>query len=417
VQFFALLPTAEAEVDAKAAPQVLPEWNDAQGGWDCSGNSSGKRTYKFDPQIGTCILLYTDSPMNKVASWTYPNWNKRSCPGESDGFEGTVEVASPVGKAYSACVPLSSWKALSSSRQDAVSAGEFLKPDSFKSATKDSTEKTVLGGKLEADAKEAAKKADEVKATGGGEAGPVTPVPALGEDSCQAPKEHDNCSDKPNDSEDVKKWREASTEENSCIIGGFFSQYDNPSPRKREGKCNPIRQFPPEPAKAIGKVCPRTQALCNPFLFCVKGQGAMQLHCENLSGKGPKTLTERCEDWRNSGQSGKACDPNAKKEFGDAEWAKAWEAQKKDFEDNFTKRCFKKMDGSKTGGFEELFCKECNVMKRILYKMNKKAIKFGCASKPPTPSPSGEERSAAPGTVNPAGDKVIPPAGDAGAKK
>jgi hypothetical protein len=170
--------------------------------------------------------------------------------------------------------------------------------------------------------------------------------------------------------------------------------------------------------------------MCNPFLFCmVDAEGSFHTHCEAVAKSGAN-VTERCgkyfdaftsdagaaRDEAGAGgrnkkgkkrrtasspaarEKGSACDPTSavfqkglasNKAVGDA-----WNDQKEIFEKNFKKRCVNEGVSQSEKGFQKLFCNECQVMARMLYKMNKGAINYGCSSKPVDkvePAPAAKE--------------------------
>lgn len=192
----------------------------------------------------------------------------------------------------------------------------------------------------------------------------------------------------------------------SCIVGGFFSSYKDPSHGKRVGGCRVPREFPPF-SKSPAQKCKAREAMCNPWLFCatispvagLNGPIEPQAHCVPLGGKAGIDVTQRCKIWfdgpdESHGKGGvigkvihggtdivRACDPG--EELKNPGMHEAWNDLKKSMDTNYRKRCQQDkaagFKSDKNAGFQELFCSECKVIAKRIYDMTKEAIFSGCA--------------------------------------
>lgn len=437
VDYFSLIPQADADSVSETAPTttqtgaapVYPKWD---GSWRCSWAKSGGKQFVFDPSFGTCLTMVD----NKL--WSTNKDSLHACPGPAGDFEGSVAV--PYSKTEPgkwACIPITSYLATSEKEKDRLNNGERLPEGTFDpKATEANTREMVVGNLKEALARNAEanskltaqnRKADDPK---------PSPVP-LDSDSCSEPKAKSCGKVDEKDADIVAFRRDTAEDANSCIVGGFFSKYRVNNPKKEVGKCDIPTKFTSPAGDEIRTCDDSGKAMCNPFVFCmVDAKGFFHTHCEAVSKTGAN-VTERCEKYfdaftsetgaasdeadasaRRKGKKGKrrktasspaarergaACDPTSEifkkglvdnKAVGDA-----WNEQKEIFEKNFRKRCVNEGSSQSEKGFQKLLCNECQVMARMLYKMNKEAINYGCTSKAelkpePPPAASG---SAVPG--------------------
>ncbi|MGZ3723114.1 MAG: hypothetical protein ACXVA9_09300 [Bdellovibrionales bacterium] len=451
MRIFEIVPQAEAEDAGEgvvAAPKlqtnpIVPVWDAKTGSGNCSSYNSGQTRYKFDEEVGTCVLMTQPGFINSLTG-NQSGFSKGTCP------KGTVEVPSPRGSMNVACVPQSSFNALDSERQAAVKNGEFYPKGTYgKFATEDSFRANSLRG-LPSPKADAEKTAAAVPAA---DAAPQSPAnakvdePKGGVDPLCQKSPDLNCTaitDKKDKA--VEAFRTNKSEEsNSCIIGGFFSKYKVATPRKPEGKCEPIRQFPPPPSPAAQTCKEAGTTMCNPMLFCVDGRkadltGKIEPHYKCVALKDRKSgtdVTQRCDNWQKEAEKDpkfKPCDfkqsvafqdvwiptpeekakanggpvvvdanPNRPPDFN---YEKAWNEQKALLQKEFKRRCSDKtFEGASEpgfeGGFQGLFCNECKIMAAHLYKMNKDTVGYGCASKadatPVGAAPAATAPVAAPG--------------------